>query len=195
MPKVRVTRETHDTPKEIRGRLAEAGGLNLYGEPNYRVVWGWNRLSWIGGDWDKYDEHENYQGTVYLLQQCPKYICTNEEGHITFDRWILEKWISPEKYGSASSWNYRELGPFPSEGEYEHSETIETPAHGFVQITPSITDYLVGRIERSRAIDGATRLEALKRREQKRLDDENKKMYDILSDTSPYLKGSYVTVS
>src|SRR3989442_3070001 len=46
---IRVLRETHETPESVRRRLRLAGGINRYGEPNYRAVWGWSRLTWIGG--------------------------------------------------------------------------------------------------------------------------------------------------
>lgn len=191
---IRVTRETHETPVEVCRRLKQAGGVNLYGLPSYRVVWGQNRLSWIGGDWDQYDDHGNFVGQKYLLQQCPKYICTDVDGHITFDRWILEKWVPPEIYGSPRFWNYRELGPFPAEGEYELSQIIEGPGHSFVQITPSIVDYLVRRVEAGRSIDRTKRKLAIEKREAQRLKRDEDKMYDILSDTSPFFKGSYAVV-
>ena len=49
---IRVLRETHDTPEAVARRLERAGGLNCFGEPNYRAVWGWNRLAWIGGKFE-----------------------------------------------------------------------------------------------------------------------------------------------
>src|SRR5712692_7117717 len=52
-----VVRETHDTPETVAHRLERAGGLNRYGESNYRAVWGWNRLAWIGGKFEDRDEH------------------------------------------------------------------------------------------------------------------------------------------
>jgi hypothetical protein len=47
--RVSVLRETHETPELVTQRLAQAGGANCYGGANYRAVWGWNRLAWIGG--------------------------------------------------------------------------------------------------------------------------------------------------
>ncbi len=49
---IRVTRETHEAPAEIQERVARAGGWNIYGEANFRVVWGGSRLCWIGGTVD-----------------------------------------------------------------------------------------------------------------------------------------------
>src|ERR1019366_7496654 len=50
-----ILRETHDTPAEVARELALAGGLNRFGEPNYRAVWGWSRLDWIAGKWEDRD--------------------------------------------------------------------------------------------------------------------------------------------
>ena len=48
---IRVLRESHRAPASVQRRLRLAGGINRYGEPNYRAVWGWDRLGWIGGKW------------------------------------------------------------------------------------------------------------------------------------------------
>jgi len=70
-----------------------AGGCNRYGEANYRAVWGWNRLAWIGG---KFEERDPATGSllreVVELRQEPKYAAVN--------RWHIERWVPPEVYGS-----------------------------------------------------------------------------------------------
>jgi hypothetical protein len=55
---IQVTRETHEAPASVQERIARTGGANRYGEPNFRVVWGGSRLSWIGGRWSDRDAHE-----------------------------------------------------------------------------------------------------------------------------------------
>ena len=71
---IRILRETHPTPESVAQRLQRAGGMNRFGEPNYRAVWGWNRLTWIGG---KFEEHDPATGSllreVVELRQEPKY--------------------------------------------------------------------------------------------------------------------------
>lgn len=42
------------------------------------------------------------------------------------------------------------LGPYPSRGEYEHCMTLETPNGGFVQLTPTVVEYVARAIEFSR---------------------------------------------
>ena len=62
--RIRTGRETKDAPKEIQALAAIVGGLNFYGEPKYRVVWGWSRLTLIGGEWTDLDASGNYYQTV-----------------------------------------------------------------------------------------------------------------------------------
>jgi len=52
---IRVVRETYKTPESVAQRLERAGGRNRFVEANYRAVWGWNRLAWIGGKFEERD--------------------------------------------------------------------------------------------------------------------------------------------
>src|SRR5205807_600843 len=88
-----------ETPESVRRRLRLAGGINRYGEPNYRVVWGWSRLTWIGGKWEDRDEHGRLRRETVQLRQVPKYIPHN--------RWHIERWCPPELYGSPADWYAR----------------------------------------------------------------------------------------
>jgi hypothetical protein len=138
---VKVIRETHDTPENVRERLARAGGLNRFGEPNYRAVWGYNRLTPIGGKWED-------KGVVEIRME-PKYPQVN--------RWHVEKWVAPEVYGSPALWELTTkesgilaLGPYPSRGEYEHCFTLEDLRGEFIQLTPTVAEYIARAIESSR---------------------------------------------
>ena len=122
-----VTRETHETPPEIARILALAGGLNRFGEPNFRAVWGWNRLGWIGGRWTDRDASGAVVRETIGVRRAPKYF--------PHDRWHIERWCPPESYGSPEEWaratleikdgiNVPALGPYPSRGEYEHVFTV-----------------------------------------------------------------------
>ena len=95
-PRIRVTRETHHTPAAIAERITRAGGSNRYGEPNFRVVWGGARLTWIGGRWTDRDAHGNVSREAIELRQVPKYL--------PVDRWHIERWMPPEFYGSPDQW-------------------------------------------------------------------------------------------
>ena len=139
---IQVVRETHDTPEYVSQRLAAAGGYNRFGEPNFRVVWGWNRLTLIGGQWE---ETSDGPATECAYRWVPKYPQVN--------RWHIERWVPPEDYGSPASWamqEEKELGPFPRRGDYEHSVVIEGKRGEFLQLTPTIVEHIAKSIEWSR---------------------------------------------
>lgn len=148
-----MLRETHDAPEFVAERLARTGGWNRFGEANYRVVWGWNRLSWIGGKFEDRDEHGALVRERVELRREPKYPAVN--------RWHVERWLPAEAYGSPDSW-YRQtvelangqsvpaLGPYPSRGEYEHCFTLQTPNGEFLQLTATVVGHVARAIEWSR---------------------------------------------
>jgi hypothetical protein len=142
-PRILVLRETHTPPDWATDFLTRAGGLNRFGEPNFRVIWGWNRLGWVGGRFTDHDGSGTVVREVLDVRLMPKYPCVN--------RWIVEQWLPPEKYGSPENWyrqtkewgeegNIPQLGPYPSRGDYELLCVLETPEQEFVQLTTSILD-------------------------------------------------------
>ncbi len=150
---IQVLRETHEAPASIQTRIRQAGGSNRYGEPNFRVVWGGSRLTWIGGRWTDRDAHGNVIREAVELRQVPKYL--------PLDRWHIERWTPPESYGSPETWHAQTtetedgmrvpaLGPYPARGEYEHCFTLETAAGEFIPLTPAASDWIVRAIEWSR---------------------------------------------
>jgi hypothetical protein len=167
---IQVTRETHEAPAHVCERMARAGGLNRFDEPNFRVVWGGSRLSWIGGRWTDRDGEGALIREEIELRQAPKYI--------PVDRWHIERWMPPESYGSPEEWFARTvevedgirvpaLGPYPSRGDYEHCFTLEGPRGEFVQLTPAVARHIARAIETGRAAPRAKRREALKERERR----------------------------
>ncbi|HEV2446405.1 MAG TPA: hypothetical protein VGS58_10800 [Candidatus Sulfopaludibacter sp.] len=168
---IHVIRETHEAPASIERRIARAGGTNRFGEPNFRVVWGGSRLTWIGGRWTDRDAHGNALRESIELRQVPKYA--------PLDRWHIERWTPPEAYGSPESW-YRQtmevedgqripaLGPYPSRGEYEHCFTLESAAGEFIPLTPSACDWIIRAVEWSRRLPRQSRRLAIASRESRR---------------------------
>ena len=147
--RILVLREQHETPESVARILELAGGRNRFGEPNYRAVWGWNRLAWIGGKFEDRDEHGALLRERIELRKEPKYPALN--------RWHIERWVPPEVYGSPRTWyaqtnelaggqNIAALGPYPSRGEYEHCFTLETPKGEFIQLTPTIAEHIARAI-------------------------------------------------
>lgn len=134
---IRVIRESHDTPAFVAHWLTRAGGINRFGQPNYRAIWGWKRLAYIAG-------------AEFTGRWEPKY-------WNAVNRWVIEKWCPPEMYGNRWLWEHRtvdedgttaeQLGPFPTLGDYELSWVAQTPNGDFLQLTPTIVEGLARRIE------------------------------------------------
>jgi hypothetical protein len=194
-----VLREKYETPESVARRLELAGGHNRFGEPNYRAVWGWNRLAWIGGKFEDRDATGALlRERVELLFE-PKYPAVN--------RWHIERWVPPEAFGSPRQWyeqtaeladgrSIPALGPYPSRGEYEHCFTLETPHGEFVQLTPTVAEYITRAIERSRSLPRVARRDSLYDRAQRdELAYENW-AYDLLDDAVPaFHKQPFVCVT
>jgi hypothetical protein len=188
-PKVQVLRETHDTPESVAQRLKRAGDINRFGEANYRAVWGWNRLAWIGG---KFEERDPETGSllreVVELRQEPKYPAVN--------RWHIERWVPPETYGSPRAWyaqtierengiSIPALGPYPSRGDYEHCFTLESPRGEFIQLTATIAEHIARAIEWSRKSPRAARKQQLYDREQCAEHIYEQWAFDVMDDAVP----------
>lgn len=147
--------------------LELAGGCNWFGEANYRAVWGWSRLSWIGGKWEDRDASGALVREAVELRLEPKYAPHN--------RWHIERWLPPESYGSPAEWyaqtleiehgrSIPALGPYPSRGEYEHCFTLEGPRGEFVQLTPAVARQVARLIEAGRHVPRSVRRAALDER-------------------------------
>lgn len=166
---IRVIREAKEAPREIRERLARAGGLNRLGEANYRIVWGWSRLAWIGGKWADRDASGNVIRERIELRQEPKYV--------PHDRWHIERWLPPETFGSRAEWFAQTveredgilipaLGPYPSRGEYEHCFTVQGIGGEFLPLTATVCDSVVRAMEWTRRQSAEELRGAIERREQ-----------------------------
>jgi hypothetical protein len=165
---ISVIRETHETPVDVARALELAGGHNPFGEANYRAVWGWSRLDWIGGKWEDRDPE-----TGALIREAVE--LRREPKYTPHNRWHIERWMPAESYGSPAAWraqtleivngqNVLALGPYPSRGDYEHCFTLEGPHGEFVQLTPAVARYVARAIETSRGSSGARKKEALDER-------------------------------
>jgi len=195
---IHVVRERHETPENVAQRLERAGGMNRYGEANYRVMWGWNRLAWIGGKFEDRDERGDLLREVVELRQEPKYAAVN--------RWHVERWVPPEAYGSPRDWyaqtleraegrSVAALGPYPERGEYEHCFTIQGLQGEFVQLTPAIVEHVARAIEWSRRTARGKRRTGLYEREAREDRQYEAWAYDTLDEGVPAMHGQpFVTV-
>ena len=197
---IQIIRESYETPERVARRLLVAGGVNCFGEANYRAVWGWNRLSWIGG---KFEERDPQTGTllreVVELRQEPKYPAVN--------RWHIERWVAPEVYGSPRAWyaqtiehangkSIPALGPYPVRGEYEHCLTLEGAKGNFLQLTTTIAEHVAHAIEWSRKHPATAKRNSLYQRENKQEQSYDQWAYDVLDDGAPaFHQQPFVTVA
>lgn len=96
-----------DLDDSVHNAATEFGGLNPFGQPNYRLVWGYQRGHWIGDS--------------YHL----KYV----DRHRHRERWHLEKWAPASDFGTPEQWYasamvdfggrmVNVLGPYPAQGDY-----------------------------------------------------------------------------
>lgn len=194
-----VLRETHETPESVAQLLYRAGGLNRFGEPNYRAIWGWNRLAWIGGKFEDRDEHGALLRERIELREEPKYPAVN--------RWHIERWVPPEAYGSPRQWYLQTierengvsipaLGPYPSRGEYEHCFTLEGSRGEFLQLTPTVAEHIARAIEFSRHAPRSHTRRSLYDREVCRDRAYDAWASDLLDDATPaFHKQPFVTVA
>lgn len=167
---INLGREHRDTPEWAQRALTEAGGLNRYGEPNYRLVWGWSRLSWIGGEWEDRDASGNVIRKVTELRNEPKYY--------PCDRWHVERWLPPELYGTREQWDMLAverigmesipaLGPYPERGDWEHVFVLEDKAGNPIEPSLTLVSTIAKAVERSRNTRPADRLAGIKARVEK----------------------------
>lgn len=149
---IRVLRESLPTPDWAVQRLTLAGGLNRFDGPNYRVVWSENRLAFVGGKFEDRDAEGNLIREVLDLRTMPKYP--------VFNRWIVEQWLPPEKYGTPEGWlrqtkewgeegNVPQLGPFPTRGDYEMACVLDEGGN-FIPLTPTILNDVILAIKVTR---------------------------------------------
>jgi hypothetical protein len=141
-------REQRVPPKELQARLTLVGGLNPFGEPRLRLIWGWKPTEFI---FNKREGHYELRPRYFLKKS----------------RWHVEQWFPPEFYGTPQMWrhnfteniNGKEIdlcGPYPSRGGYEHLVTVERGGE-YIELTPHVCDDLVNRLRISREITPSQR--------------------------------------
>jgi hypothetical protein len=106
--------EHRECPEDFQQRITEAGGVNKYDEPMFRIAWQRSETYRAGGIWAG-----GGQPTFIGYRDIP----------LSFDPgWAILQWQPPEKYGTPESYyvaNYDEetglqiLGEYPYKGRYE----------------------------------------------------------------------------
>lgn len=189
---IRVTRETHEADASFCASLARAGGVNPFGDPNFRAVWGGSRLGWIGGRWIDRDAHGNVIRERIELRQEPKYIPAN--------RWHIERWMPPGAYGTREEWytstietengiRIPALGPYPSRGDWEHCFTLEEADGDFMPLSPAVCEWVVRAIEWTRRMPREMTKLAIAQREANHEREWERIADDVLDDAIPAFHG------
>jgi hypothetical protein len=140
--------EKKEVPNWIISRVNALGGMNLFGRPNYRVIWGGNRTHKVGGRFKKvlYVKSDIIGAPdKAIVTEVPE-IRTLLKYHPF--RWHLERWRGPEFYGSPEEWyqqtwdkecQFHTQGDYPYEGDYEHIFYLGMCSH----MKPGDTDWCV----------------------------------------------------
>lgn len=185
-----------EVPESLKIRLLSAGGINRFGEPNFRVVWGEDRETWIGGEWVDTDDSGNELRRVAECRKVPKYVPN--------DRWYLEKWMPPEHYGSPEAWDKYQvevvdgesipaLGPYPSRGEYEMCYCLQHDGE-FAPLEPAAIEEIVRMIRTGEAASRADNRAAIFRKEEKRAKDYDNFCMDVLNDDNAFARSGHIYV-
>jgi len=191
---IQIGRELQTVPPGLQSLVARAGGFNILGEPNFRVIWGWSRLTLIGGEWEDYSEDGSYLiRRVIEFREEPKYF-------LGLNRFHIEKWMPPEMYGPPQCWydmteevgggrSIDASGEFPSRGEYEHCWTIQNADQSFTPLDVHMCEVVIRAIEASRNMNRIDRRAAIDRREAQKEKDFELDSMNILHDARPALSG------
>lgn len=191
---------THPIPDYIESRITSRGGKAPNGLPLFRVIWGADRLTVIGGEWKSFDSNGNETGSAVEEKLTTKY-CNAE------NRYVLEMWCPPENYGTRQAWKsdhtrmvngvlINELGPYPENGEYELVMVIETPnKRAFVPLTATIVDAMVAVAIRNKHLPHAIRMEAFRDSQRRQEEQKDQRLVDRIAAMGSAFDGrEYVTV-
>ena len=172
------TRWTRPTPDALIEGLKAVGGCNLYGEPNYRVIWGGQRKAWVGGKFEgEKDKHGNLLPAFIGMKHEPRHWA-----HV--EKWLLETWMPPERYGRIEDWDEDGLGPFPSRGDYELVRVIDP-----VEFSPAQTMQFIRFMDRARNQSKYDRRDAHQEVVDKQDRDWDRLATDIIDDGIPAFGG------
>ncbi len=118
-----------EPPRWVVDRLTALGGTNVFGRPNFRVIWGGNRYYRVGGMFKKpitVKDDTIVGKEVTIVTEVPEFrTLLKYNPH----RWNMERWRGAEFYGTREEWyqntwdedcKFHTMGDYPAEGDYEH---------------------------------------------------------------------------
>lgn len=148
------------TAPEWAQAVCDRFGMNPYGEPRFRIVWGPARRCVAGGLWEK-------DGNVIAYKLAPKY------GKVP--KWVLERWRPPSAFGTPELWISQTmtpdgslaLGPFPVYGQYEFAAEFTVGIDEYVPLEPMLIERVILKtLENSLLSEDAIRSRDKRDREQ-----------------------------
>lgn len=186
--------EHHGCPSYAALRLLTVGGRNRFGEPNWRIVWGYDRIVKITGRWDIMEPAkiigQPVRGPDGRLHQpiiAPRLVQSKLETrevpkYLPGNCWHLERWRPPEAYGTPEQWRERGLeveggitvdtaGEYPARGDWELVLPLTddgTPQGKCVHLDAAYVELVVNLVQRSDDVTPSQRKAAIAQREFKR---------------------------
>ncbi len=188
--------ENLECPEEFQQIVMEVGGLNPYGQPNFKIVWCQSETMWQGGYWKVNDDlNENYfigYREVLLGDGLPY--------------WLLLQWVDSGKClempfleaESPEDWYNNNLDPetglsilgeYPYEGSYQ---VVMPLVHKWfrdgklciepIELTSDIIDIILPVIEQSKEVGIKEMMNEMKEEEIKKEKDKQTLFEDMYRD-------------
>jgi hypothetical protein len=171
---VQVLRESKVCPNEYTEFLVRIGGLNPFGRPNFRLVWGESATNTIWGQMED--------------GSCGQHVKLRYGG---IPRWNLEMWKPAEMFGSPEQWyaesydpitGYHVCGDYPFQGDYCHHTRLHA-------LNFAILEELIPKIDKARGMTFSQRKAIIEAEMEAEKQDRLKRGKDAYLDASPAFGG------
>jgi hypothetical protein len=112
--------ETRQCPEEFQERLTQMFGVNQFGDPHFKIVWGQSQFIRLGNRWLDRDG-------VWRTEYRDTYQCSGNPG------WVIMRWKAPFEYGTPESYygstydfdtDLFMVGEYPWRGRYEVLQSL-----------------------------------------------------------------------
>jgi hypothetical protein len=130
-------------------RVLRRFGLNPYGQPIFRCIWGPSATKIVGGYW--------------MDSGTSEYRVTKRYGDDP--KWILERWQPASEIGTPQSWDastltydgFYGIGPFPAHGRYLHCTTFSVAKgpQGYVPLEAGLVEMTARAVWMGRTLSKA----------------------------------------
>lgn len=181
--------ERRQCPPEFQERLTEAVGLNPYGEPNFLIAWGQTFTYTAGGVWPR-----PHGDGFFGYRQLP--LSNSSISGKGMPCWMILEWHPASDYETPGIYYYRNrddltglqlLGEYPYRGRYEIAYRLESAEFRngrmektYYHLDGMILDILIPAIVEGQRMSLRQRLQKLRAYEEKKEQDEDKQISDIL---------------